>query len=119
MKGNCSFTRSERLRGHLTFEFVRKKAKPQKGRYLTIHTLPNKLFYSRLGISVGKRAIPKSVERNRIKRLIREAFRVNKSKIIAPQDITIRVKPIKGKLSQKNVQKELLDVFKKSNIIKK
>ena len=36
---------------------------------------------SRLGLVVSKKNISKSVERNRVKRLIRESFRKNKSQI--------------------------------------
>ena len=42
--------------------------------YLLIARL-NKKKYSRLGLVVGKKNVPKSVARNRLKRLVRETFR--------------------------------------------
>ena len=43
-------------------------------RWLTLHVAPNEEGPARLGISVGRR-FGSAVQRNRIKRLIREAFR--------------------------------------------
>ena len=37
----------------------------------------NSLGYSRLGMAVSKKNLPKAVDRNRIKRLIRESFRMS------------------------------------------
>jgi ribonuclease P protein component len=42
---------------------------------LTVHARPNGLEHYRLGLSVGRSAAGSAVARNRIKRLIREAFR--------------------------------------------
>lgn len=43
--------------------------------WFAIHWLKGNAGHARLGISVGKRAIPTAVGRNRVKRLIRECFR--------------------------------------------
>jgi ribonuclease P protein component len=36
---------------------------------------PNGLTEARIGIVVGRRAAPRAVDRNRVKRMVREAFR--------------------------------------------
>ena len=41
----------------------------------------NKMPGPRLGLVVGKKAVPTAVQRNRIKRIIRESFRLNQQAI--------------------------------------
>jgi len=42
-----------------------------------VNALPNELGYARLGMSVSYRTVGNAVCRNRIRRLIREVFRLN------------------------------------------
>ena len=51
----------------------------------------NELAFARLGLSIAKRHIKHSHDRNRVKRLIREAFRHEKDNL-AGLDIVIMVK---------------------------
>jgi len=44
---------------------------------LSLAVLANKLGHARLGLAVAKRFIPKAVDRNAIKRQVREAFRLH------------------------------------------
>lgn len=44
---------------------------------LVVFTRPNGLPHCRLGLAVSARTIPRAVDRNRAKRLIREWFRLN------------------------------------------
>jgi len=52
---------------------------------------PNGLDYSRLGMIVPKKILATAVARNRVKRLIRESFRLNQCEL-AGLDIVARVK---------------------------
>ena len=60
------------------FEFKRalSRGKSVNGKYIAIYFFPNKLNLLRFGFAVGKKA-GKAVERNRIKRIIREAARLS------------------------------------------
>lgn len=49
----------------------------------TFFARPNELGYPRLGLAISKRCTKKSVRRHRIKRLIRESFRVQQHSLPA------------------------------------
>jgi ribonuclease P protein component len=54
-------------------------AEPRRSadRYFTVLARDNGLLHARLGLAVGKKHVRRAVGRNRIKRLVRESFRVH------------------------------------------
>ena len=51
---------------------------------------PNALPYARLALVVPKRYAPRAVDRNRVRRLIREVFRLNQRRL-AGEDLVVRL----------------------------
>ena len=45
-------------------------------RYFTLYARPNGLSQARIGIIASRRVAPRAVDRNRMKRMVREMFRV-------------------------------------------
>lgn len=69
------------LRGSNDFQRVYRSGKRYDGHLLTAFVLPNSLKQHRLGITASRKALGKAVDRNRAKRLLREAFRLTKPRL--------------------------------------
>lgn len=76
-RGPAALRPSERIRRRPEFQLVHEKGTRTSGRFMTALFLPNNLRHNRLGI-VASRRLGGAVQRNRAKRLIRQAFRLNK-----------------------------------------
>jgi len=68
------------LRGSNDFQRVYRTGKRYEGHLLTVFVLPNSLTQHRLGITASRKALGRAVDRNRAKRLLREAFRLTESR---------------------------------------
>jgi ribonuclease P protein component len=80
-----TFPRSRRLTHARQFEAVYAAKMQRAAGPFAIHALPNRLAYCRLGLSVGRR-VGTAVQRNRAKRLVREAFRLAQHSLPGPDD---------------------------------
>ena len=87
--------RRYRIKKNERFQTIRRKGRSFSNRQLVLCTLPNDLPYSRFGFSISAR-IGNAVERNRIKRRLREAIRLRQSTIEPGWDIVfIARRPIR------------------------
>ncbi len=79
--------------------------------HLDINYAPNGRDYHRLGLVVQKRYW-NAVQRNRIKRCLRESFRLHKSQIPLPgKDIVMIARPGANRLSLRELAREVLEAF--------
>lgn len=80
------FPRSMRISAHAEFRRVMTRGMRGGDQWLQIWVLPNDLDHPRLGVIVGKRH-GNAVVRNRLKRLLREAFRLSQARLPAGYDL--------------------------------
>ncbi len=69
------------LRGSNDYQRVYRTGKRYEGHLLTVFVLPNSVTQHRLGITASRKALGRAVDRNRAKRLLREAFRITKPRL--------------------------------------
>jgi ribonuclease P protein component len=86
------FPRSHRLGGKVAFARVFDAKVRQSRGPLTVYAAPNDLPHPRLGISIGRR-VGTAPKRNRIKRLLREAYRLAQHDLPPGYDLVIVVRP--------------------------
>jgi len=110
--GNIQYSRELRLLTPSHFENVFSNAIPAVSPKITLLGRPNSLNNPRLGITVSKKNVRKAHDRNRVKRLIRESFRLNQHNL--PNiDIVVVVKPGLDKQSNQETFKLLDKLWKK------
>ena len=76
------------LRRKAEFDRAFRKGFRSVGRMISVHVIPNDLGHCRLGMAVS-RAVGGAVLRNRIRRQLREAFRLNQHSFPVACDIVI------------------------------
>ena len=86
------FPRAHRLSGKLAFAGVYDARSKQSRGPLAVFSRPNGLPHPRLGLSVSRR-VGTAPRRNRIKRLLREAFRAHQRDLPVGYDLVIVVRP--------------------------
>ena len=86
------FPRVVRLLNQEDFNFVFADARPFRSKAFTLLVRNNNLTHPRLGLAISKKAVHRSVDRNRLKRLVRETFR-NRMSELPEVDIVVLAKP--------------------------
>lgn len=71
------------------FQRVYKRGRRARGPSFAVVVLENGLAHARLGLSVSKRQAKLAVDRNRVRRLFREAFRLERGALPAGLDVVM------------------------------
>jgi ribonuclease P protein component len=80
-------------------------------RLYIVRVLPKPDGPARLGIVASRKALRRAVDRNRAKRLVREAFRAAQSDLSA-LDVVVQVRSAWGRCSRAARRRELMAMFR-------
>lgn len=80
-------SKESRLTAPASFQRVYKNAKRFRYQGITLLVCTNEFSFSRIGFSIPKKQISRAIDRNRIRRVIKEYFRVNKNKLTVNLDL--------------------------------
>jgi ribonuclease P protein component len=99
--------KEHRLTDKRDFQKVFHHGQSFANRYLVLYYLKSRTNTEfRVGFSVSKK-VGKAVTRNRVKRLLREAFRLDKDRIKEPYDLVVIARPSAAELDFKEVQQNV------------
>jgi ribonuclease P protein component len=101
------------------FERVYREGRSHASRHLVVYSFPRGEGDARLGISVGRK-LGGAVERNRIKRLLREAFWAHAEELAEGHDFVIVARPPAGELAREGgeqaIEKALCEVLAEAGL---
>jgi ribonuclease P protein component len=106
------FTKAERLTRKADIDACYRTGRRVNGRFMRLHARATDLAVARLAISVPGRLCD-AVRRNRWKRMVREAFRLNKETIGVGLDLIVVPTRPPGDLQRPEVEAALLDIVRR------
>lgn len=111
--------RHQRLRESALFREAFDRASGQAGRYVVFWYRSAPGAARRLGVVASKRTFPRAVDRSRAKRMLREAYRLNRHRVDAGCDVVLvaRRRILDARLA--DIERDLLAVVTKSGLLGK
>ncbi|GAA0178228.1 ribonuclease P protein component [Clostridium sediminicola] len=109
--------KEEKIRKNRDFIRVYKRGKSFSNYVLVLYIYKNKqnVDLNRIGISVSKK-VGNSVVRSRVKRLISEAYRINKDCLIEGYDLVFIARNSSKEKSFKEIESSVLKLLKKAGL---
>ena len=109
---------TEIIKNNIDFKRVYNTGKSYANKYLVMYVVENDTCKNRIGISVSKK-VGNSVVRHRVKRLIRESYRLNEESINTGLDIVIVARIGAKDKGYRDICSALLHLAKLQNIFVK
>lgn len=113
MKSTIGLPKQERLLKSAEFKRIFKEGKRVFSDGLLLYALPNNLRINRIGLSVPSSVFKHSSKRNKIKRLIKEAYRKNKHALVKGLDLVFIAKQTFLTFSYEKTQNQILYLVNK------
>lgn len=110
---NQGFSREKRLLNSSQFKVVFDSPDIRlSGRSVLLLAYFNQLEHPRLGLVIGKKSVKLAVERNRIKRRIRECFRIQQN-LLPSVDVVMVARKGLAELSNEELHADLAKIYQR------
>lgn len=109
---------TEGLKKNHEFQEVYKNGVSRANKYLVMYVSENDQDVNRLGISVSKK-VGNSVVRHRVKRLVKESYRLHEDIFNSGLNIVITARAAAASISYSKMESAVLHLGKLHNIVKK
>lgn len=106
------------LHKNKNFQAVYRSGKSYANRMVVLYVLPNHTNARRIGFAAGKK-LGGAVVRNRVKRLLRESYRLNQFQIIEGIDLIVVGRQAAVKSDRMTVTRAFLNLCNKAKILVK
>jgi ribonuclease P protein component len=120
----CKFPQNCRIKKRSEFLVIQKQCAKYHSRHFVItyrRVVRDDLKNAspRLGITITKKNDKRAVCRNRLKRLIREVFRIHRHKLVSTFDLVIIAKGEIESITFAQVENELMFLFERTKMLKR
>lgn len=109
--------KTESIKRNYEFARVYRKGSHYKTKNLTLYVLDGNRSTTRLGITVSKKAYGRSVDRNRVRRLVRESFRSFEDELKMNKDMVFVVRKNPELPDFSEIKTEMEYLLKQSGLI--
>lgn len=104
------------LKFNYEFSRIYRRGKYISGRYVVLHYISHSRQINRIGVTTSKN-IGGSVQRNRMRRLLRESYRLNEPNIKKGYDIILLGRGGAPLMTYSQANKEVLHLLRKAGIL--
>ena len=110
-------SKEHRLRRDRDFQNLFKNGEKAFSFPFSVRFADNKLAVSRFAVVVGTKVSKKAVERNYLRRQVREILRLRLTEIVAHKDVALSVQPQAKGMAYSDLEKALFKVLKKAGLL--
>lgn len=112
------FAKKEHILKTRDFSKVYRKGSSRRAGNLVLYRLPNGLEYSRIGFSISSKRAALATRRNRIRRVLREIFRLSKKDFKKGFDIVMVLrKDFAGRILYKDVEGIFMKLAREAGLV--
>lgn len=107
---------TESLKKNHEFRRLYSKGKSAVSSYFAVYTRVNRLGKNRLGVTVGTK-VGKAVQRNRVRRRIKEIYRLNEHRLVVGRDIVVVARVKARYAGYRELTRDMLYLFAKLGLM--